>query len=387
MEPAASISGEMMTALESDFRVSGHQFFESETMMLALQGGDIDIAIIEQVSEPIEGLAAILPIYPSVLHILIGPDLMDERTEIEDFHSFLLSGSVDHGRIGSASYNLLERLGEHGVGPDIEDLILHDEDSGQMPDIRVLFGGILTQEAITDFQDYRLASLGKLEELGQGALVEGLSLRFPNIEPFIIPKALYPQLASEAALSLSIPSLLVARSDLPESDVYAVAHSVTRQVSTIRSIHPLAYSRETMLQPNRDYVLPLHQGALDLIERHEPGLLERYAEVLALALTLVIASSSLILGILRSRAQARKDRIDVYFSKLLELRTQMADSSLPELEVMEAVSRLQAVVTNLVVEERVAADSAYVSFIALSNQILQEAQAQRAGIYNAQNAQ
>ena len=88
--------------------------------------------------------------------------------------------------------------------------------------------------------------------------------------------------------------------------------------------------------------------------------------------TALLALSSLIVALIRIRRQARKDRIDVYFQALLKIRQQIVEAEIPKNELHDQIIELQHTVTNLVSEERISADNAFVGFIELSNQILQE---------------
>ena len=100
--------------------------------------------------------------------------------------------------------------------------------------------------------------------------------------------------------------------------------------------------------------------------------MERYSETLALIITALLALSSLALGLLRLRNQAKKDRIDVYMDKVLAMRDALhSETETPE-RIAADVRALQATVAGLVVDERIVADSAFVGFLSLSNQLLRE---------------
>ena len=371
IEPADTMISEIQSSLSEEFNFEDPKILSNEDLITALQAGEIDAAIVERSSAPIPGIAALLPLYPSVLHILVRDELVNEEQN-GNFSELVKQGSIFAGTPGSAGHRLLTQLGEQGVIPSIDKLNILSSIFAELPDIFILFGGILDQDSLSRMAGYRLLSLGEVEDLGQGSLVEGIALRFPNIQPFVIPQGMYPSLANKAVVSLSVPSMLIVRDDLPQSTAYRLTQHITKHVSLLRAVYPLAFNSEFMMQTNQDYVLPLHEGARRLIEQDKPSFLERYAEVLALAVAVMLALSSVVIGWLRSRRQARKDRIDVYFDQLLEMRNAIKDSE-SSTEPAAQVVALQGLVTKLVVDERISADSSYVSFIALSNQVLKEA--------------
>ena len=76
----------------------------------------------------------------------------------------------------------------------------------------------------------------------------------------------------------------------------------------------------------------------------------------------------------RHRVQLKKDRFDVYYQRLLELRSAaegMSDEALLLVQ-KKRVLDVQQEVLGLLIDERIAADSNLVAFLSLSNQILNE---------------
>ena len=76
----------------------------------------------------------------------------------------------------------------------------------------------------------------------------------------------------------------------------------------------------------------------------------------------------------------RKDRIDVFYNRILDLRNQLNGQANPsDLNNTESeVKRVQHDVFELLVDERVDADAALIIFLNLSNQVLSELEARRA---------
>jgi len=118
--------------------------------------------------------------------------------------------------------------------------------------------------------------------------------------------------------------------------------------------------------------LPLHSGTQRYLQRNATSFFERYAELLAFVLTAIVASSSAAVAFIRIRRQAKKDRIDAYLQQLVDIRAQHTAGHCSAQVLQQTVTELQARVTQLVVEERLIADTTFVAFLSLSNQVLNE---------------
>ena len=134
-----------------------------------------------------------------------------------------------------------------------------------------------------------------------------------------------------------------------------------------------ALSRNSLDAPMQETVhtLAIHAGSRRYIEKDAPSLLERYAEVFALIATIALGLGTFLTGWVRYRRQRRKDRLDEYFLRLHQLRdvlhTEGAEHRRPE-----EVAEMEAEVLQLLVEERLAVDSALVSFFLMSESVRRE---------------
>jgi len=123
-----------------------------------------------------------------------------------------------------------------------------------------------------------------------------------------------------------------------------------------------------------ELMFPLHAGTRRYLDRDKPGFIERYVEVLALIFTVVITLLSGAFVLYRHRSQVRKDRVDVYYSQLLEIRRGMERTNAHTAlrSHRQRVLDVQQDVLNLLIDERVAADTSLMAFLSLSNQIINE---------------
>jgi hypothetical protein len=121
-----------------------------------------------------------------------------------------------------------------------------------------------------------------------------------------------------------------------------------------------------------DLMLPIHEGTRRYPDRDRPGLIERNVEVMALYFTVFITLTSGAFALYRHRLQVRKDRVDTFFSRLLEIRREMANADADYVACKEKVLNVQRQVLDLLVNEKIAADASLIAFMSQSNQILDE---------------
>jgi hypothetical protein len=371
-EPAGEISQLIASDLNTNFDISTQQFASTTELISALRLGQIDIAIIEEPATPSMDIKVLRPLFPSVLHVLVKPDILRQPADKLDIFNLVKGQKVFAGQPGSAGHSLVNMLVSQRVFPAQSEFTLLDSVFGPEPDIIVVFGGIMEQTAQQRLNEYRLISLGSIDNFGRGSWAEGVALRSPNIQPFIVPEGLYPALSDQPTVSLAVRSLLVTHPQLDDEIAYTIMQRTGNLTAQMRSIYPLA--GQQLHDSGRELSLNLntHPGAIRYLQREAPGFFERYAELFALLITVIVAASSLLIALLRVRNKAKKDRIDIYFDELLNLRDALTNSTLGGQEAFDKVLELQSKVTRLVSDERIAADSSFVGFITLSNQVLQE---------------
>jgi TRAP-type uncharacterized transport system substrate-binding protein len=344
-----------------------HAFDNVATLTQALNSGAIDLALMEGNEGDGGGLMLVAELYPSVLHILYRADNVPATVR-----ELLQGHKVWAGAPGGIGHRLARALAAD-FGLEGDEFQLLDDPWSQEPDVYFIFGGILAADALSRLGQFRLFSLGDPATLMRGSVAEGVSLRYPQLQPFILPAQLYPTLADQAALTLSVSTLLVANQAVDEDMVYDLAMKVSHLAPRIAALYPLAGLSRPGPADDGPRMLPLHPGARRYRDRDLPGFIERYAEVLGMSATLFIACGSLLLAWRRHRQQLRKDRLDTYYQQLLSLRGEMEVAGVDTRASARQVRATQAEVMALVIEERIDADGALLAFLALSNQLLAEA--------------
>ncbi len=367
-EPAPSIGAVLADAAPDGAAIRVESYASAEALREQLRAGAIDFALLEETGRREPGIAVVADIYPSVLHILYRGEAVPGN-----LGDLLRGGAIWAGPPGSIGHTVAVALArDFGVAADEVNLLA---DAWTVdPDLYFIFGGILAPDALSRLGGFQLYSLGDPATLMHGSVVEGIALRYLNLRPFILPAQLYPALSDDAALTLSVSSLLVAREGLDEQISYDMAAAVEELLPAIAAIYPLAGMPQLAAGAQRARALPLHAGAQRYRQRDLPGFLERNAELLGLAATLIFAVGSGLVAWRRQRRQSRKDKLDAYYRKLLDYRTDLSQSGCDQASLAASVRSTQADVLSQVMGERIDADGALLAFLSLSNQILSEAE-------------
>ena len=364
-EPAPRIAARLEQILETEgLEVEIVVGAGSFAHLDALRSGEADLAIAAN-SVPFQSdLAAIAPLYLGVLHVLTraersSPSLVE-----------VLSGSrVYAGPSGGVAQQLLKWI---AASVRFESAYTLVENPFEGVDVYFTVGGIIPEAGLAGLAGYRLFGLGGPDGAETGIPMDAILLRHPQLEPFTLPAGLYPSLSSDDVQSIAVPSLLVSRADLPSSTAYALAQAVFENSQEIRQISPLA--DRTLLASLSDDQLnfPLHEGVRRYRAREEPSFLERYAEVIGLNLSGSIALVSGLVALRRWRAQSRKDRLDDYYAKVIELRGALAAPQSEPSELRAALRKIQAEAFRLLIDEKVVANEAFSILQALVADVARE---------------
>lgn len=370
-EPAPTLGEVLAELADAELPLQIRPFPNQQTLLDSLRTGGIDAALIEAPVKPVPGVRLISDLYPSVLHILY-PKAWGQP----DLRTLLTRGSIWAGGEGSVGRELLQGLQADYMLPDGALTLLPDPIS-KAPEVWMIFGGILSRDALRRLPEHRLFDFnaGNTTAADPGAgiaegIAEGMALRYPQLHTMKLPRQLYPGMDSPRITTLAVSNQLVVREDLPVDTAFRLATLVDQARQAVAAAYPLAALDVQTAGRVVPHALPPHPGAIRFADRNEPSFLERYAEVFAFLLTALVALASAGVAIQRYRQQRRKDRLDRFFQRLLEQR----DGDQPRAARAQAIRDLQTDVIELVVRERISADGALLAFMSLSNQLLNEAE-------------
>ena len=369
-EPAPSIGAILAKAVPDGRTIRLQSFASVETLREELEAGRIDLALLEETGTPEAGAAMVAEIYPSVLHVLYR-----DRQSTNNIGDILRGAPIWAGAPGSIGHTVARALARD-FGVPSEELHLLDDAWTIEPEVYFVFGGILAQEALSRLQGFQLYSFDEPTALMRGSVAEGVALRYPHLRPFILPAQLYPSLNESAALTLSVSSLLVARETLDQVVAYEMAAAVDQAIPQIAALYPLAGVPQLAGGAQQPRALALHPGVQRYLDRDLPGFYERNSEIIGLSVTLFLAGGSAFIAWRRRAKQTRKDKLDVYYQKLLSHRAALAQAGVDRESLTAQTQAMQAEVVQLIIDERIDVNGALLAFLSLSNQILTEAKSQ-----------
>ena len=337
-----------------------------ETSLDALLAGEADIALVSNNMPFRSGIATVMPLYPTVLHIGYR-----EGRDISSGVELLRGATVFAGAPGSASRLMFETVIAR-LNLTTEDFS-YLESAQQAPEVFVVFAPI-SPDRVAEFADFRLLSLGSPGEEEQGSSVAAMTFLNPHLEPFVIPVGIYADATPEPILTVAVDMLLVARADLDEAIVYDFVHELLRLRPALAALRPGLFRTVSDKIDSSNSTFVLHKGLLAYTERDAPTIYERYSGIAEVAVTVLIALISAVYAGVRIFHMRRKNRIDVFYTDALAIRDSVGTSatSAERTAAAQKIRDLQFMAYSMLVNEKLAADESFRIFIALSNDVLQE---------------
>ncbi|MGI9272290.1 MAG: TAXI family TRAP transporter solute-binding subunit [Woeseiaceae bacterium] len=335
-----------------------------EAALDAVSSGRADIALISNNLEFRQDIATVMPLYPTVLHIayrkgrdsLEGPDMLRDA-------------AVFAGSEGSASRLVFENIVKR-IGLEDEEYryVNSPED---IPDVVIVFAPI-SPERIAEYPNFMLSSMGTPEEIGAGGIIDAAVLLNPHYRPFVIPVGTYNDSTPEPVVTIAVDKILVARSDLDATIVYDLINEILRLRPALAAKRPGLFQQLSDDFDTSRSTFVVHAGTQAYLQRSAPSIYERYSGVAEVAVTLIVALASAIIAGVRIFRLRRKNRIDKFYTRTIELGRSVTDDSSAEdrQRVFDEVRGLQDAAFDLLVNEKLAADDSFRIFITLSDDVL-----------------
>lgn len=308
--------------------------FPDHSPLEILSDDEADLALVENSAAFVPGIRAVLPVYESVLHLAMRNDF-----EPEDFRNPLRKASFHVANRSAAGDNFValvtRRQGLAETNYEVTNAFIPGN-----TDIIVYFGPIDPENTSWLPEGYSLVSLANRLNPQRKFFEEGIGYSAPNMKPKVIPALTYDLPGNEEGLlTVAVDTLLVTRKDVPVSTIYELTRTFLVQKPRFNAIAPHLFSGINESFDPLNLSFPLHDGARRYLERDDPGLLERYAETINMLMYLVFLIITGFLGLGRWRAQRKKDRIDVFYERVIAIRgrigTEESTQLLGELDDLE----------------------------------------------------
>lgn len=215
-------------------------------------------------------------------------------------------------------------------------------------------------------KNMHLFSLGDVERAFSGSSVDGICKKLWIAKPQIVPKNSYYSKPEKPVLTVSVFTSLLCRKSIDDAFVQDITETIIQNKSNLIKQNPVI---NQVSENNLDKTLffPLHRGVHLYQKRYQPSFLERYAEVIALLLSIALILSGGVSSYRKWNQQRKKDRIDVYYEEVLKLDrsiTQTNDANLLEQKIKLLYQIRERAFDNLI-KEKLSADESFKIFTEL----------------------
>lgn len=342
---------------------------EGDDPLESLFDGSADLAIVENSRSFVEGVRTVLPLYQGVVHLAaangFSPDLL--RAEQRPPRIQILDGS----HAGKLVVDLLfERATSLNRSYD-----LWEPGNAAPPDLIAYVGPVNPSNTEWFPEGFSLVSVSHYDNSGAEFYLEGISYLVPQLQPTRIPARTYKLPGNEEGINaLAVDMLLVAHRDADADEIYALTRVLIEQKPRFAAAEPALFRWLNSSFDDVNFAFPLHSGARRYFERDNPGFLERYAETMNFLAYLIAMLITGVVAIGRWRARRRKDRIDGFYLRVLELRKSATLGN--PVEALSELETLERAAFDGLVNERLAADDSFRIFTELAGNLRLELQAQ-----------
>ncbi len=318
----------------------------------ALADDTADLALIENSSAFVEGVRAVLPVYERVLHIALR-----DAYQPADPGRPLLGADfyiANRSAAGNAFVDLVTRRQELDIGQYRTTPVYEDG----VTDFIIYFGPINPDNTSWMQPGYSLVSLDNDLNPHRKFYEESISYTAPNMKPKIIPALTYDLPGnSEALLTVAVDAILVTRKDVSESAIYELTKTFLEQKPRLTAIAPHLFSGINESFDPLTLNFPLHRGARAYLERDDPGFIERYAETINMLVYLSFLMISAFLAFARWREHRKKDRIDVFYNRVLLIRDEQPPR--PAAQRLADLQRIEREAFNSLISEKLSANESF----------------------------
>ncbi len=321
------------------------------------------------------GIRTVMPVYPELLYI-IYPDTIPEPKALED----LLRGRrIGMGHHNSGSVHVLLALFKN-FGVDTTEFTTvycnTEENELKNPDVDIsCFVTGPSNPRVDDMlnnQHGKLYNLGDYNLIDKGSTVNGFCYNYPRAHPFIIPKNTYTKKPNQPILTVAVEAVLLTREDINKNDIYKMVQAIYTNAQN------LANRNEVLLMMNEKFDIarmnfPLHEGTILYLERNQPSFFERYAELFGVIFSIAIVLFGAAVSIKQRLKKKRKDRIDIYYVKVLEIEKLIGTNDLTDPDsAIEELHELKRHAFHQLIKEKLAANESFRIFIDLVNETIEK---------------
>jgi hypothetical protein len=244
-------------------------------------------------------------------------------------------------------------------------------------DVIAGFSDIIPESSLIGLESFRIYSFDEVENFGKGSIVEGIALRYPQVRPFIIPEFTYRNISAKPIVTIATDAVLVTREGMRDNAIYDITSTIFSQKQEFTNISPLIFNGLDENMDRHQLSFPLHEGARVYLDRDEPGLFERYAELFGVGFSVIVALVSALISLSRWQLQKKKDRVDIFYKDLMKVKNELntINTSKQGIEKIKEVQQSQNKAFDMLINEELAANESFRIFMELSKETVQELRA------------
>lgn len=297
-----------------------------------IQQGKADFSIIQTGIGLMDKLEVVTPLFVEPIMILSAQDSKIER--IAD-----LKGKRIHlGAEGSGSRVSGQRILEHYEITSYQVFSMDKPAKGESPEAIITVGGLLNQNIKTQVREHQL-NLIEIDD------AQAVSLKYPHLHPFIIPKGIFSETPSIPAVdvqSLASTAILIGANEVSESQVALVLQSIYE--TNLRIHFPLMMTPDQVKQWS---LFPLKPASLKFLDPYSGiGVFANFAESLAAIKELIFALFAMMyflwLGYQRVKEKRAlveysvyKEKLDVFLDETITIeRLSLGENDIDVLSVL-----------------------------------------------------
>ncbi len=369
-EPDGEISKAIKTVMERNHNieielVNGAGSFAN---LDSIAEGVADIALIENFVPFRDDVRTILSFYPKVLHIFY---LDDGRPEPTSFKELLYDRTVYIGDEGTGAHLFMEDMFEF-FDLDKSRITISNNIFTAENEVIIGFTDIVRLKDLATLQGFKLYSLDQLDNYGKGSIVDAISLRYPQVHPFVIPETSYRDITDKPIVTVASDALLIVKSGLRESFAYDLTRTIFNEKQDFINLSPLIFSGLDENFDRTQISFPLHEGARVFLDRDEPGFFERYAELVGVLFSIIIAIVSALISLSKWQSQKKKDRVDIFYRDLMEMKNANFKTSAEGIEKIKGIQESQNKAFDMLINEELEANESFRIYMELSKETIHE---------------
>ncbi|UII34591.1 hypothetical protein LVD17_12310 [Fulvivirga ulvae] len=206
-----------------------------------------------------------------------------------------------------------------------------------------------------------------------GSVIDGFCLRYSQAIPFTIPKGIFDNLSGTPVRTLAVYDVLISNKQTDSDDIYDMVEAIfSSKARLARDNFEFALLNDDF--DSHTFLFPLHAGSKAYLNRNQPTFWERYAELVGVLVSVLAISAGAASTAYHKLKQRRKDKIDEYYTKVISISNKSYYKSVSPDErklLLEELLQIRFDVFQLLIKERISANSAFIIFLLLTQSTIQ----------------